>query len=67
MIIIDTLTGQPEHVRVAKVELVDFKKLDSKRYFFNWKKYKTGYSVYKLLKLNEEDILGVVAILDVPD
>jgi hypothetical protein len=66
MNIVETLTGKPIEVMVTAVEIGDFKKLTVSRYFFNWHKYKTGYSVYKLLKPGSDDILGVMAIIDVP-
>ncbi len=66
MNIIETLTGKSVEVRVLKVESEDFKKLNKTRYFFNWNAYKKGYFVYKLTKSEEDDILGVMAIMDVP-
>ena len=66
MNIVETLTGKSVEVRVLGVESEDFKKLNKARYFFNWNAYKKGYSVYKLTKSEEDDILGVMAIIDIP-
>lgn len=66
MNITNMLTGESVEVIVIETLESDFKKLNKKRYFFDWSIYKQGFSVYKLKTIYNEDILGVIAIVDVP-
>ena len=69
MVIIDTKTGKSHQIEIKQVEERDFNLLPvltKKRYFFNWKEEKGG-EVYKLVRVKEEDILGVISVERIPN
>jgi hypothetical protein len=67
MYIIEVSGGFRKKVVIILVEELDFKILTRKRYFFIWKSLKQSASIYKLLIEGEEDILGVMALIDFPE
>jgi len=66
MYIIDRITKRHHSVRILLIEKGDFNKLTVKRYSFNWKKLKDGFTIYKLCLMDDEDILGVIALINYP-
>lgn len=66
MYIIARATNELRQVHVLPVENDDFKKLAVKRYWFNWKRLKNGSTIYKLTFTNDDDILGLIALVDYP-
>lgn len=65
MNIIKVSSGKTFQVKIVPVENVDFKILDKKRYFFNWKNEKHN-EIYKLTKNGSNDILGLISIERIP-
>jgi hypothetical protein len=59
-------TGEKKEVIISAVKDDDFRVLTKKRYFFSWKTLKGKASLYKLSISGEEDILGVMALVDEP-
>lgn len=59
-------TGLKKTVIVNVAEDEDFRVLTKKRYSFNWKTFKDSTKVYKLKVEGEDDILGVMGLVDVP-
>ena len=59
-------TSEKKEVIVKPVEDEDFKLLIKRRYFFEWKSLKEKASLYKLCVRGDKDILGVMALVDVP-
>ncbi|HET9058015.1 MAG TPA: hypothetical protein VFN30_14310 [Chitinophagaceae bacterium] len=66
MTIIEVKTGKSKRVDVVPVNVEGLKILTKKRYFFSWKKEKAHTQLYKLCIVGEDDILGVMALVDVP-
>lgn len=66
MKIIEVASGRRRTVIIRVAEDEDFKVLTKKRYSFAWKSFKNNTAVYKLLIEGEEDILGVMGLVDVP-
>jgi len=66
MYIVDRVTKEHRLVRILQAEKSDFNNLTVKRYSFNWKKLKEGFVIYKLSLTGNDDILGVVALIDHP-
>lgn len=68
MSLIEIKTGKREKVKIVPVVDDDYKILTQKRYYFLWKRFKrcTDVVVYKLRISGDEDILGVMALIDVP-
>lgn len=67
MIITHIATGEKRKVVINSVKPEDFKVLTKKRYFFSWKLLKDKFDIYKLEIIGELDILGLVALKDVPE
>ena len=57
---------QQKEVIVRPVEEEDFRQLTKKRYSFPWKEWKGEPGLYKLSLIDDEDILGVMALEDKP-
>jgi hypothetical protein len=53
-------TKKLHQVVIEPVSENDYKKITKERYFFNWKKEK-AFQVYKLRRIDNEDILGLVS------
>lgn len=66
MTILEVATGKRRIVEVKPVEKKDFQKLTSKRYSFPWKQWRDKAAVYKLSLRSTMDIVGVMAISDIP-
>lgn len=66
MYIIQVSSGACRKVVINRVEPLDFAKITRKRYFFNWKSLNQTATIYKLQIEGEEDILGVMALVDYP-
>jgi hypothetical protein len=66
MEIIERASGHTKPVTINIVEEKDFKLLTKNRYSFTWKSIKDIATIYKLQISGEEDILGVMGLMDVP-
>ncbi len=66
MVVVDTKTGKSHPIEINPVEGSDFNNLTKKRYFFSWKEEK-GQELYKLVKIGEEDILGLISVERIPN
>src|SRR5690349_8840115 len=66
MYIFEVSSGYSWKVVISKVIPSDVKSLTRKRYFFDWKLLIFSATIYKLQIENEEDILGVMALIDHP-
>ncbi|MFD2943294.1 N-acetyltransferase [Flavobacterium notoginsengisoli] len=66
MTIRETSSGKIYNVEILPVEDNDFKSIDKKRYFFDWKAEK-GYEIYKLKIINSNDILGIISLERIPE
>ncbi len=67
MKIIESDSKIEKTVIITEVEEADFKGLTKKRFSFDWKKKMHGAKFYKLRIKYEDDILGVMAIVDIPE
>ena len=67
MEIMEVASGLKKPVVISLAEKRDFKLLTKKRYFFDWKSIQDSAVVYKLQIPGEEDILGVMELIDVPE
>ncbi|WP_291285283.1 N-acetyltransferase [Flavobacterium sp.] len=65
MTIQETSSGKIYNVEILPVEDIDFKSIDKKRYFFDWKTEK-AYEIYKLKIINSNDILGIISLERIP-
>lgn len=59
-------TGEKKKVMIRPVENEDLKILTKKRYFFAWRTLQGKADLYKLCVLGDENILGVMALVDEP-
>lgn len=59
-------SGISKKAVISLVEPADFTCLTRTRYFFTWKSLKQKATIYKLQIVDEEDILGVMALVDFP-
>ena len=66
--LIEVKTSKKKKIKIVRVEDEDYKILTKKRYHFLWKPYKlrTDTEVVKLQIAGDDDILGLMAIIDVP-
>ncbi len=69
MALVEIKTKRKNKVKIALIEEEDYKILTKKRYYFSWKSFKsrTDTTVYKLQVLGNDDILGVMALIEVPE
>ena len=69
MALVEIKTNKKIKVKIVPVEEDDYKLLTKKRYYFSWKPFKNrrGVLVYKLQISGDDDILGVMALIEVPD
>ncbi len=67
MTITEIRTNKKVGVVVSPVSSDDIKLLTSKRYYFSWKKISLEANLYKLCIAGQEDILGVIALIDIPE
>jgi hypothetical protein len=61
---IEVCSGLCKKVVISQVNAEDFKLLTKKRFFFTWKSLNKTAVIYKLQIEGEEDILGVMALVD---
>ncbi|MBN8702736.1 MAG: N-acetyltransferase [Bacteroidetes bacterium] len=54
--------GQKIVVEIKPVEGIDYKLISKSKFFFNWETEKKR-SVFKLTKLNSEEILGLISLI----
>lgn len=66
MEIAEVATGKGISIVISKAENEDFKLLTKKRFSFSWKAFRNLATVYKLQIKGEEDILGVIGLIDWP-
>jgi hypothetical protein len=64
MEIADVETGRRISIVISKAENEDFKLLTKKRFSFSWKAIRNLANVYKLQIKGEEEILGVIGLID---
>lgn len=65
MRVVNVATGKSEEVLIEEIAASDYKLLTKARYYFIWKSEKVN-TVYKLRKINSEDILGVISLQIIP-
>lgn len=66
MKITEAATGTKKPVIVRKVDAEDFKLLIKKRFSFVWKAFRNSTTIYKLQFEREDNILGVMGLIDWP-
>lgn len=66
MTIQETSSGKIYNVEILPVEDIDFKSIDKKRFFFDWKTER-AYEIYKLKIINSNDILGIISLERIPE
>jgi hypothetical protein len=66
MYIIEVCSGLCKKAIISQVNSEDFKTLTKNRYSFTWKSLKQTATIYKLQIEGEDDILGVMALIDYP-
>jgi hypothetical protein len=64
MEIAEVETGKRISIVISKAENEDFKLLTKKRFSFSWKAFRNLATIYKLQIKGEEDILGVIGLID---
>ena len=67
MEIVERATGQKKPVSITRVVKGDLKSLTKQRYFFKWKDLYETTELYKLTIDGDDDILGVMALQDIPE
>ena len=66
MYIIEVCSGVCKKAVISQVEPEDFANLTQERYFFTWKSLRQTATIYKLQVDGNDDILGVMALIDHP-
>lgn len=66
MEIVERATGLKKSVSITRVVHGDLKSLTKQRYFFKWKELYQTTDLYKLNIEGDDDILGVMALQDIP-
>ena len=64
MEIVEVDTGIKRSIVISRAENEDFKVLTKKRFSFSWRAFQNLATVYKLQVKGEEDILGVIGLVD---
>lgn len=67
MYITEIKTNENKLVYISEVDKNDLKRITVKRYLFNWKKLKETSKLYKLALIENDDIMGLIALIDYPD
>lgn len=69
MALVEIKTKRSKKIKIIRVEEDDYKTLTKKRYYFSWKSFRsrTDVAVYKLQIWGDDDIIGVMALIDIPD
>ncbi len=65
MKIIEVASGLRKPVIIRLADNEDFKVSTKKKYFFTWKSFKGKTTIYKLSVEGEDEILGVMGLIDV--
>jgi hypothetical protein len=66
MYIKEVCSGVCKKALIKQVEPTDFANLTKSRYFFTWKSLRQTATIYKLQIDGNDDILGVMALIDYP-
>lgn len=66
MTITEVKSGKELEIDIIPVELIDFKSIPKKKYFFNWKLEK-DYNIQKLTIKDQSEILGLVSFEFIPE
>ena len=66
MTILEVATNKMKDATVAPLEHEDLKKIKRSRYFFDWKIEAQANTTYKLTLTGEDDIKGLMSIVDHP-
>jgi len=66
MTITEVKSGKELEIDITPVELIDFKSMPKKKYFFNWKLEK-DYNIQKLTIKDQSEILGLVSYEFIPE
>jgi hypothetical protein len=66
MYITEVCSGVCKKAVISQVEPEDFANLTKTRYFFAWKSLRQTAAIYKLQIEGNDDILGVIALVDHP-
>jgi hypothetical protein len=66
MKILEVATNVWHEVTIEEIRPEDLKKLTAKRYFFKWKEFVGLASIYKLRISGENDIKGLIGLVDFP-
>jgi len=67
MHVLECSTGENKPAKILPVEAKDFKNISVKRHSFNWKKAKDSAALFKLTLTDNDDILGLIALLYFPE
>lgn len=67
MFVLETASNSEIRAEVKPVREADLKKLNRWRYFFDWKQLYGSTELYKLCLEGDEDIKGLMAIVDYPE
>ena len=65
MKIVEVHNGEIHPIEILPIENQDFNTLSTKRYFFNWEE-EHKFEIYKLCKVGQIDILGLVSVQRIP-
>jgi hypothetical protein len=66
MTITEVTSGKELKIIISPIELIDFKSITQKRYFFDWKLEKK-YEIYKVTIREQSEILGLVSFEFIPE
>jgi hypothetical protein len=66
MTITEVTSGKELKIIISPIELIDFKSITKKRYFFDWKLEKK-YEIYKVTIREQSEILGLVSFEFIPE
>jgi len=66
MHVIESQGGTKSLVVVRTLDKGDLAKIKRKEYFFDWKSARKGADVYKLCLVDDDSIIGLVALVNVP-
>lgn len=66
MTIREIATEEEIKILIEPLQEADLNKVTKKRYFFNWKELDNTVSIFKLRLIEDEDIKGLMALIDYP-
>jgi hypothetical protein len=64
---VDTASGQTHHIVVSPVSKQELKLLTRAKYSFDWRVAAKTYALFKLTIEDQDEILGVMALVDYPE